>query len=59
MTNEMPGTDQVISGPMRRLKKTASDGANKHINKQTNKHLDSMSESAQWGQFSEKKMVEL
>ena len=28
--NERPGTDHVISGPMRDLKKTAPDGADKH-----------------------------
>ena len=44
------GTDPVISGPMRGLKKTASDGANR----QTDGHGDSMTESAQWGRFSEK-----
>ena len=36
MTDERPGTDHVISGPMRGLKKTASDGANK----QTDTHTD-------------------
>ena len=35
-THERPGTDQVISGPMRGLeKKTAPDGANKHPDIQT------------------------
>ena len=29
------GTDHVISGPMRGLKKTASDGANRQTNRQT------------------------
>ena len=44
------GTDLVISGPMRGLKETASHGANR----QTDGHGDSMTESAQWGRFSEK-----
>ena len=35
-TNEVPGTDQVISRPMRDLKKTAPDGANR----QTDIHTD-------------------
>ena len=30
------GTDYVITGPMRGLKKTESDGANRQIEKQTN-----------------------
>ena len=30
LTNERPGTDHVISGPMRGLEKTAPDGANTH-----------------------------
>ena len=29
LTNERPGTDHVILGPMRGLKKTASDGADR------------------------------
>ena len=36
--------------PMRGLKKTAPDGTDI----QTHKHRDSMTESAQWGPFSEK-----
>ena len=44
------GTDHVISGPMKGIKKkTASDGANR----QTDGHGHSMTESAQWGQCSE------
>ena len=43
------GTDHVISGPMRGLKKTASDGTNR----QTSGHCDSMTESTKWGRFSE------
>ena len=53
MTIERPGTDHVISGPMRGLKKTASDGADKH----TPGHCDSMTESAQWGRFSENQFL--
>ena len=40
-------------GQSEALKKTASDGANKHTNTQTDGHSDSMTESAQWGWFSE------
>ena len=43
------GTDHVISGPIRSLKKTGTNGANK----QTDKHGNYMTEWAQWGQFSE------
>ena len=39
----------MISGPIRGLGKTAPDGADTH----THGHGDSMTESAQWGQFSE------
>ena len=35
LTNERPGTDPVISGPMKGLKKTASDGAHTQIDRQT------------------------
>ena len=62
LTNEGPETDHVISGPMRGLRKTASDDANKHTNKHTNRqtvgHRDSMTESAQWGRFSENPLVQ-
>ena len=51
------GTDHVISGPMRGLKKTASDGANKQTNRQTSGHRDSMTESAQLGRFSENQVL--
>ena len=47
------GTDHVISGPMRGLEKTASDGADKHTNRQTHGHCNFMTELAQWGRFSE------
>ena len=40
-------TDHVISGPVRRLKKTASYGANTQTHRQTDGHCDSKSESAQ------------
>ena len=48
-------TDNVISGPMRGLKKDESNGANKQTHRQTDGHCDSMTESAHWGRFSEKK----
>ena len=47
------GTKHVISGSMRGLKKYASDGADRQTNRQTSGHHDSMTESAQWGCFSE------
>ena len=47
--NERPGTDHVVSGPMRGLKKTAPDGADTHIHG----HANTMTESARWGLFSE------
>ena len=53
LTNERPGTNHVISGPMGGCKKTASDGANTHTKKQTHGHRNSMTELAQWGRFSE------
>ena len=34
--------------------KTASDCADRRTDKQTGGHCDSMTESAQWGRFSEK-----
>ena len=43
------GNDHVISGPTRGLTKNASDGANRH----TDGHGDSMTESTQWGRYSE------
>ena len=39
---------------MRGLEKTALDGADRRTHSQTDGHGDSMTESAQWGQFSEK-----
>ena len=44
MTNERPGTDHLILGPIRGLKKTASDDADT----QTDGHCDSKTESDQW-----------
>ena len=35
-TNERPGTDHVTSGPIRGLKKTATDGADIQTSRQTN-----------------------
>ena len=51
-TNERPGTVHVMPGPMRGLKKTASYGADKQTQRQTDGHGNSMTESAQWGRFS-------
>ena len=44
------GTDHVIVGPMRGLKKMHPMA---QTNRQTSGHRDSMTESAQWGRFSE------
>ena len=38
---------------MRGLEKNAPDDTDTQTNKQTNGHADSMTESAQWGRFSE------
>ena len=48
-TNERPGSDHMISGPIRGLKKTTDDGAD------TQRHGigDSITELAQLGRFSE------
>ena len=54
-TNERPGTDLVISGPMRGLEKNCT-----HWRKQTDRQTDthtsgydnSMTESSQWARFS-------
>ena len=49
--NDRPGTDHVTSGAMRGLEKTAPMA---HTDRsQTNRHGDSMTEFAQWGQFNE------
>ena len=48
-TNERSGTDHVTSGPGGASKKTTPDGANRHPDRQTRGHGDSMTESAQWG----------
>ena len=42
-------------GPMRGLKKTAPNGANRQTD--THRHGNSMTESAQWDQFSENKSL--
>ena len=47
------GTDHVISGPMRGLKNTASNGADR----QTSGHRNSMTESTQWGRFCENQIA--
>ena len=49
--NEMHGTNHVTSGPMRGLKKCTRWHKQTHRN--TFGHGDSMTESAQLGQFSE------
>ena len=48
-TNERPGTDHVFSGPMRGLRKTAPNGANRHPGRQTHTHRqgNSITESNQ------------
>ena len=50
------GTDHVISGPMRGLKKNRVRWR-KHTDRHTDGHGDSMTESAQWGRFSENTTV--
>ena len=55
LTNERPGTDHVISGPMRGLEKNCTQWrrkTNRHTDTQTHGHGDSMTESAKWGRFS-------
>ena len=55
-TNERPGTDHVISGPMGGLEKNCTrwrKQKDEQTDKKTDKHGDSMTESAQWGRFSE------
>ena len=47
LTNERPGPDHVISGPMKGLEKKL------HPMAQTSQHGDSMTNSAQWGQVGE------
>ena len=51
-TNESPGTDHGMSGPIRGLKKCTQ--WQRQMNTQTEGHGDSMTKSAQWGRFSEK-----
>ena len=53
MTNEGPGTDHVMSGPMRGLKKTAPDGADRQTDKEKHGHGNSMTNLAKWGQVGE------
>ena len=55
--NDRPGPDHLTSGPMRGLKKTAPSGANTQTDGHTSGHGDSMTESANWGQFSEKQLL--
>ena len=45
-TNERPGTDHVISGPMRGLEKNpAADGTDRQTHTHSDRHGDSMTES--------------
>ena len=53
MNNERPGNDHVTSEPMRGLKKTAPDGADRQKDTQTHGHGNSITELAQWGRFNE------
>ena len=52
-TNERPGTDHVISGPMRGLGKNCTRWR-RQTDTQTQGHGDSMTNSAQWGRVGEK-----
>ena len=47
-TNERPGTDHAISWAIKGLKKNCTRWC-----RQTDRHGDSMTESAHWGRFSE------
>ena len=50
MTNERTGTDHVISGLMRGLKKLhPMVQTERQTELQADRHCDSMTESAQWG----------
>ena len=52
-TNEWPGTDHVMSGPVRGLTKMhLMAHTNTHTHTHTHGHGDSMTESAKWGWFS-------
>ena len=55
-TNERPGTDNVISGPMRGLEKNCTRWRTQ-TDKQTSGHGDSMTNSAQWGRVGENTFV--
>ena len=58
-TNERPGTDHVTSGPMRGLGKKLHPMAQNQstTDPHTHGHGDSMTEWAQWGQFSKNKLT--
>ena len=51
MTNDRPGTDHVTSEPMKGLKICTQWRT--HTEPKTDGHGDSLTESAQWGRFSE------
>ena len=53
MTNERPGTDHVMSGPMRGLQKNCTRWRGT-TEPHPDRHGDFMTESAQWSRFSEK-----
>ena len=51
-TNERPGSDHVTSGSIRGLKKNCTIWR-KHPDRHSDGYGNSMTESAQWGRFSE------
>ena len=53
-SNEWPGTAHVTLGQMRGLKKTAPYVTNIQTFRHPDAHGNSITESAQWGRFSEK-----
>ena len=56
LTNERPGTDHVISGPMKGFEKNCirwRKQTHKQTDRHTDGHRDSMTELAQWCRFSE------
>ena len=70
LNNERPGTDHVISGPlkglesdhvisgpMRGLKKTHGEWTDRHTDRRTDGHRNSTTELAQLGRFSENYLV--
>ena len=53
VTNERPGSDCVIWGPMRGFEKTAPGGADTQTDRQTHGHGNYMTNSARWGRVGE------